>query len=214
MRSQRWTPWAVALCVSLATSARSRAGSYDDYFIALKNDHVSVVRELLDLGFDPNARDPRGQPGLDVAIQADSPKVVRVLLEQPKIDVNALNAAGESPLMLAALKGDMADALLLLARGARVNQSGWSALHYAATGPQLEMVELLIEHGAALDAPAPNGTTPLMMAAQYGSEDCVTLLLQRGADPQRRNLNGLSALDFAEASGREPLVQRLAPLVH
>jgi ankyrin repeat protein len=190
------------------------AGSYEDFFIALKNDHVAVVRELLEQGFDPNARDPRGQPGLDVAISAESPKVVRVLLEQPKIDVNALNAAGESPLMLAAVKGDMPDTLLLLARGARVNQNGWSALHYAVVGPSLDVALLLIERGAALDAPAPNGTTPLMMAAQYGSEDCVTLLLQRGADPQRRNLNGLSVVDFAKLSGREPLVHRLEPLVH
>src|SRR5580765_383823 len=113
---------------------------------------------------------------------------------------------------MAAMKGDLAAAELLLARGAKVNQPGWLALHYAATGPDAKVVQLLIDRGAEIDAASPNDTTPLMMAAQYGSEASVDLLLARGADVNRKNQKGLGAVDFAKLSGREPLIRKLQAL--
>lgn len=187
----------------------ANAGSFEDFFVAIKNDNVSNLAGLLERGFDPNTRDPKGQPGLTIAVTERSVKTVKLLLTQTTIDVNALNSAGESPLMMAALKGDATGVKLLLDSGAKVNQPGWSALHYAATGPEPKVVQLLIERGAEVEAASPNGSTPLMMAAQYGSEDSVNLLLARGADVNRRNEKSLRAIDFAKLSGREPLVKRL-----
>lgn len=187
----------------------AHAGSYEDFFIAIKNDNASNVASLLERGFDPNTRNSKGQTGLTMALQEGSPKIVKLLIDRPAVDINALNGAGESPLMMAALKGDMAAAQLLLDRGAKVNQPGWSALHYAASGPEPKLVQLLIDRGADLNAGSPNDTTPLMMAAQYGSEDSVNLLLARGADVTRKNQKGLRAVDFARLSGREPLVKKL-----
>jgi ankyrin repeat protein len=187
----------------------ANAGSYDDFFLAITNDRASFVTDLLQRGFDPNTRDAKGQPGLIVALQNQSLKAVQVLVASPDIDVNLLNQAGESALMIAALKGDFTSAQLLLDHGAKVNMSGWSPLHYAATGPNAKVTQLLIEHGAELNAASPNGTTPLMMAAQYGNEQNVFLLLDRGADPTRRNQQNLGVLDFAKLSGRAPVVTRL-----
>jgi len=188
------------------------AGSYEDFFVAIKNDNASNLAGLLERGFDPNTRDPKGQPGLNIALLERSAKTAKLLLAQPGIDVNLLNNAGESPLMMAALKGDMSAAQLLLERGAKVNQPGWSALHYASTGPDAALVKLLLDRGAELNAGSPNGTTPLMMAAQYGSEDSVSLLLARGADVNRRNEKDLRAVDFARMAGRESLVRKLESL--
>ena len=198
-----------ALAVSAVFSAH--AGSYEDFFIAIKNDNASNLAGLLERGFDVNTRDPKGQPGLTMALQQGSSKTVKTLIDRPGIDINALNSAGESPLMMAALKGDMAAAQLLLDRGAKVNQPGWSALHYAATGPEPKLVQLLLDRGADLNAASPNDTTPLMMAAQYGTENSVDLLRARGADVNRKNQVGLRAVDFAKLSGREPLVKKLGP---
>jgi ankyrin repeat protein len=196
------------LLVASAVSSAS-AGSYEDFFVAIRNDNASNVASLLERGFDPNTRDPKGQPGLTIALRERSAKTAKLLLNQPQTDVNALNEAGESPLMMAALKGDLTAAQLLLDRGAKVNQPGWSPLHYAATGPEPKIVQLLIERGAEIDAASPNDTTPLMMAAQYGSADSANLLLARGADAGRRNQKGLRAVDFAKISSREALVKRL-----
>ncbi|MES3015542.1 MAG: ankyrin repeat domain-containing protein [Pseudomonadota bacterium] len=190
----------------------ANAGSYEDFFIAIKNDNAGNVSSLLARGFDPNTRDPKGQTGLNIALLERSAKTTKLLLAQPGIDVNLLNDAGESPLMMAALKGDTSAAQMLLERGAKVNQPGWSALHYAATGPDAGLVKLLLDRGAELNAGSPNGTTPLMMAAQYGTEDSVSLLLARGADVNRRNEKDLRAVDFARMSGREALVRKLESL--
>lgn len=202
----------VVLCVVAAGVFHAGAGSFDDFFVAIRNDNADVVSNLLQRGFDPNTRDSKGQPGLTIAIREGALKVARVLLARPETDVNALNQAGESALMMAALKGNLVGAELLLARGAKVNQSGWSPLHYAAAGPDPKMVQWLIDRGADVDATSPNGTTPLMMAAQYGSEASVDLLLSHGADLKRRNERNLDAIDFARLSGRDWLVKKLESL--
>ena len=202
----------VFLCVVAVGVFHASAGSFDDFFVAIRNDNADVVSDLLQSGFDPNTRDSNGQPGLTIAIREDALKVARVLLARPETDVNALNQAGESALMMAALKGNLVGAEMLLARGAKVNQSGWSPLHYAAAGPDPKMVQWLIDRGADVDATSPNGTTPLMMAAQYGSEASVDLLLSHGADLKRRNERNLNAIDFARLSGRDWLVKKLEAL--
>ncbi|MES2099384.1 MAG: ankyrin repeat domain-containing protein [Pseudomonadota bacterium] len=198
--------------IAVVTVLSANAGSYEDFFIAIKNDNASNLQGLLERGFDPNTRDPKGQTGLNIALLERSTKTAKLLLAQPGIDVNLLNSAGESALMVAALKGDVSAVQTLLERGAKVNQPGWSALHYASTGPDAGLVKLLLDRGAELDAASPNGTTPLMMAAQYGSEDSVSLLLARGADVNRRNERDLRAVDFARMSGREGLIRKLESL--
>lgn len=195
--------------IVLSTFLPAHAGSYEDFFIAAKNDNVGTLNSLLRQGFDPNTRDPQGQTGLMVAIKQQSPKAARALIELPGVEIDALNNAGESALMLAALRGDVPLTQRLLDRGARINQPGWSALHYAATGPDPKTVQLLLDRGADINAGSPNLSTPLMMAAQYGSEDSVKLLLQRGADAKRRNQRDLSAADFAGLAQRDGLVKLL-----
>jgi ankyrin repeat protein len=58
-------------------------------------------------------------------------------------------------------------------------------------------MRLLLEENAYIDAESANGTTPLMMAAYYGSPRSVKLLLEEGADPTLRNQANASALDLA-----------------
>lgn len=190
------------LLVTMGSSS-AIAGAYEDFFAAIQRDDARSVTALLGRGFDPNSVDPAGRPGLSIAVQSQSLTVVRALMAHPGLNANALNPAGESALMLAALKGDLASSLQLLERGARINQPGWSPIHYAATGPEPKLVSLLLDRGADIEARAPNGTTPLMMAARYGHGDSVKLLLARGADPKRRNDGGLNAADFARLEGRE-----------
>ena len=206
-----------AFCTSLVLGAVflglgsgcAQGNSYEDFFIAVRNDNATVVRDLLQRGFDPNTRSAAGQVGLTLALLEDSPKAAQLLLARPDVNVDALNAAGESALMLAALKGDLPAISALLKRGARVNQPGWSALHYAATGPQVQAVRMLLDRGAEINAAAPNDSTPLMMAAQYGTQASVELLIERGADRSRRNDKMLQAADVARQAGRDDVVRML-----
>lgn len=188
----------------------AKAGAYEDFFRAVSVDNAGGVTELLQRGFDPNSRSEQGQTALYLSIRDGSPKVLEALLASPATQIDATNAAGETPLMMAALRGRVDWAQLLLDRGAKIALPGWTPLHYAATGEKGEpAVRLLLDRGAAIDARSPNGSTALMMAARYGSEASVKLLLTRGADPRLRNQREMSAADFARSAGREPLAQSL-----
>lgn len=189
------------------------AGSYEDFFVAIKQDDAAKVRQLLSRGFDPNTIDPKGQNGLYLALQEPSPKVAQVLAEWPKTNVNMLNAQGESVLMIAALKDNIDAANSLVKRDADVNKTGWAPLHYAATSGSLAILSLLLDKHAYIDAESPNGSTPLMMAAMYGTPQAVKLLIDAGADPLLKNQQGLTAIDFARRTSRTESVDLLAAAI-
>lgn len=178
------------------------AGSYEDFFAAILQNDAKQVQRLLQRGFDPNTLNPSGVHGLLLAVQSKSYDSAEVLLNWPKIQAESRNAADESPLMLAALHGNLALCRLLISKGADVNKPGWAPLHYAATNGHVDVMRLLLDENAYIDAQSPNGTTPLMMAAHYGSAAAVKLLLESGADPLLKNDLGLTALDFANRANR------------
>ncbi len=192
------------------------AGSYDDFFTAIRRDDAGAITALLRRGFDPNTVDAKGVPALVLALQLESFKAFGALLQAPGLKVDQPNPQGESALMLAAIKGHLDLARALVARDADVNKTGWTPLHYAASGTgdqQPAMLALLLEHHAYIDAGSPNGSTPLMLAAQYGTRASAQLLLEEGADPAIKNQLGLAAADFALRAGRKDLAQQLAAAI-
>ena len=191
----------------------AHAGAYEDFSIALHRDDKGAMTTLLERGFDPNTLDEKGRTGLGFALLNESLKAAEALMASPALNVNQLNSNGESALMIAALRGNLDWCKRLVARGAKVNHDGWSALHYAASGPNVEVIDYLLQQGANLEGRSPNGTTPLMMAARYGSEPNVDRLLAAKAEIRATNEQGLSAVDFARLGGREKLTQRLDKLM-
>jgi len=192
------------------------AGAYEDFFVAILRDDDAAIAALLRRGFDPNTRDPKGQVGLTIALQNGSSKAFAALLASSQVNVEARNAQDESPLMMAALKGNLEAVKALLARDADVNKTGWAPLHYAASAgsrQHVAIIALLLENNAYIDATSPNGTTPLMMAAQYGSNEAVQLLLDEGADPTLKNQLGLTAADFALRVSRTESADKIAAAI-
>ena len=198
----------VYLFATACFSAAS-AGAYDDFFSAVRRDDGRTAARLIERGFDPNSPDENGQPPLMLALRDGCDQIVNVLLQRAELNVEQANPADETPLMMAALRGRVDWVERLVARGAQVNRPGWSPLHYAASGGDVATLRWLLDHGAEKDARSPNSSTPLMMAAGYGSEDAADLLLARGADAARRNDKGLTAGDFARRAGRDTLAARL-----
>jgi ankyrin repeat protein len=203
----------LVIVVVLFAFSSANAGSYDDFFIAIKRDNPYTIQSLLSRGFDPDTVDPEGLSGLYLALRDESLKVAAVLADWPRTNVEIRTPEGESPLMIAALKGRLNFVKKLIARGADVNKPGWTPLHYAATGGHLEIMALLLDQNAYIDAASPHGTTPLMMAAQYASADAVKLLLDAGADPSLKNQLGLTAIDFAHRADRDDSAEMIAAAV-
>ncbi len=206
----------VVLSSFVLASTGLKAGALDDFFAAARTDNESAVVNLAFRGFDLNSLNEKGESALLIALRQDSLKVADFLIQQNGVNVEARNQAGESPLMMAALKGHLPQARRLIERRAEVNKPGWTPLHYAASNPgksSVDMVRLLLEHFAYIDAESPNKTTPLMMASRYGTDSVVKLLLEEGADPLLRNEQGLSAIDFARAASRPAAVELIAAQV-
>lgn len=188
-------------------------GSYVQFFRAIETDNTRQVQALLDRGFDPNTMAPpelTGLSPLSVALRDRSPKVAALLLDNPQVDVNFVSPNGETPLMMAALRGETAAARRLIERGAEVNRAGWTPLHYAATNGHLDVVNLLLKHHAFVDPQDPQTqATPLMLAARFGTEPVVDRLLEEGADIRMTDKQGATAVDYARASGRGYLERKL-----
>jgi hypothetical protein len=203
----------LALAIGVSSAA---AGAYEDFFKSTLNDDARTVEQLLARGFDINSRDEKGQNLLYLSQRDGAYRVAQVLLGHPDLRIDLPNSAGETPLMMAALRDQDSWVVRMLDKGARIDgttepgQPGWTPLHYAAASPGAKALLVLLSRGARIDARSPNGTTPLMMAAQYGSEEAVNLLLQRGADVRLRNDLNLGPSDFAQRGGREALARRLA----
>lgn len=173
------------------------AGVYEDFFRAIHRDDVATVAHLIQRGADPNWPNESGMPALHLAIQLENKATPVYLAKLPQTKPTTLNRHGETALMLAAIQNRLDVAQALVERGAEVNQPGWTALHYAATRGHREMIRFLLDQSAYIDAEAPNGNTPLMMAAQFAPPLTSKLLLEEGADPNLRNNLGRSALDLA-----------------
>ena len=202
-----------AFYLAVATGFSSvQADTSVDFFRAVNIDDSRTINQLLARGFNPNSANTRGDPALVQAVRDEAPKVIEALLAQPALKVDATTPANETALMMAALGGKVEWAQKLIDRGAQVNRAGWTPLHYAASGPEPKLLGLLLDKGADINAPSPNRTTALMMAARYGAEDGTELLLTRGADVRLRNDLGLSAVDFARTAGRDKLAARLEAL--
>lgn len=188
----------------------SFAGAYDDFFLAVRNNREQAVKSLLARGLDPNLIEPeRNDTGLILALREESMKVFEVLLDAEGIDIEAKSRNGDNALMIACYKGNKPAVEALLTKGAEVNRPGWTPLHYAAASGSDEIVRLLLDKSAYIDAESPNKTTPIMMAAREGHIYTVKLLLDEGADASLKNELGLTAIDFARNHGHQDIVEGL-----
>ncbi|MDA8456844.1 ankyrin repeat domain-containing protein [Acidovorax sp. GBBC 3334] len=206
----------IAVAAAGLCSACAHAGAYDDFFTSIVRDEARDITALIRRGFDPNTRSAKGEVGLTLALQQGSMQAFNALMAAPGIKVETRNAKDESPLMIACLRGQVAAARALIAKDADVNKTGWTPLHYAASGTtdrQLELAQMLIEQSAYIDAESPNGTTPLMMAVSYGRADVARFLLEQGADPTIKNQVGLTAADFARRAARQDMADLVAEAI-
>jgi ankyrin repeat protein len=131
---------------------------------------------------------------IDAVLAGDESAVRRLLKEGANVNANVRIAGYRflRPLEAAAHKGHAEIVLLLLSEGAAVDPEGSPSLLHVAT-PQI--VELLLEAGADVNASTIFGMTPLIGAVDNDYPDVVLALLNAGANAKMKDYDGETALD-------------------
>jgi ankyrin repeat protein len=184
------------------------------------------VRLLLARGADVKAKTGAGVDALAIATAyRGTAGSVQALLDA---GAPASVRARHSPMVLASMTGDLENVKLLLAHGADPSpglsqavtygypdvtraliaagasaavseSSGINLLHWAAMTNHPEVIPVLVEAGASVDATDEFNYTPLMYAStiDFGDAEVVKALLKAVADPKIRNDQGRTALEQA-----------------
>ena len=190
------------------------ADETDDWFIAVQNDYDSKIKDMLEHGFNPNTvESKRGDTGLILAMREDSNRVMDVLLADSRTKLDSVAFNGDNALMIACYRGNEKAVKALLKKGAKVNKNGWTPLHYAAANGNNTIVKMLLIRDAFVNAASPNGTTPVMMAANGGHIYTVKLLYENGADLTITNQQKLSAIDFANMNQNTKIAEGIQYLI-
>jgi ankyrin repeat protein len=162
--------------------------------IAARAASLGVMRYLISVGADLNARTPVGETPLMLAAFFNDP---------------AEQATGRSE------ERHEQAVRLLVSAGADVENlpHHYTPLSYAAYQGKQRIVRFLLDRGAKVNGDAGNGityvNTPLMMAAIQGHEPVVRVLLQAGADADVRVAGGHTAAEFAAKYNHGRLAQLL-----
>jgi cytohesin len=178
---------------------------------------LKTLESLLSSGTNPDLPDRYGHTPLYYAASFNQMKAVELLLAghaDPNTHVDSHNhrdPAPATPLQYAAELGNRRVASILIAAGARINEkgpAGRTALHYAKG--QLDLIQLLIDKGADVNARDVDGVSPLDEAAWYGFLDTVAILLAHGARlNESEPKTGATPINEAAYNGHATLVQYL-----
>jgi ankyrin repeat protein len=193
------------LAQGAAIDARNLVGATALYFAA-ENERPATVRLLLSKGADANLAGRSGVTPLAAAAFKGNERIVEYLLAGAA-NPDVVDATGKSAITYAAARGFVAIVKRLLEAGVDAKRSygnGLTALMWAAGNEEgvgaravVEVVDLLLDHQAPIDAADVRGRTALMIAAELGHTEVVERLVRRGADRTLRDRNGKRAVDLA-----------------
>lgn len=178
--------------------------------LAAKKGYLTIAQHLIAAGADIEFPGGKYDPTpLFSALHSRHSDVAQLLLENgARHDI--VNTSSQTPLILAAQKGDMASVQKLLQLGANVNIEGGRVLQVAAKRRNWQIVQLLLQSGANVNFECKSDGNALQAAASDGNYQIVQLLLQSGADANSGSGDYYGdALEAAASSGNVQVVQLL-----
>jgi ankyrin repeat protein len=136
------------------------------------------------------------------ALKSGDLERLRALLANEPDLLNARSESGLSPVLLALYHGQPQAARLVIEHGAVLD-----LFEAAAAGEQPRVEALLEADPGAINAHAPDGFTPLGLAAFFGHQALVERLLANGADPNVGSSNNMRVMPLhSAAANRDPAV--------
>ena len=185
------------------------------FMYAAARGNRELIEVLLHSNADTSAQCHRGSTALHRAAFLGRPRIAKQILKHSEISINTLSKQwlNRSALMLAIIKDHTNVTKELLGhKSIDVNlesRGRQTALSLAAAAGQLDVVNLLLEHGAQIDHQDSFGYTALSQAGEYGHVPVVKCLMDCGADPNLRDLYGGTALLRAIDQGKPVVVRTL-----
>lgn len=192
---------------------------------AIREGHLEIVRRLVENGADlePTCDPHHNCKPLGYAIFSRQWRIAEYLVEAGA-DLNGIGAYSDPPLTKALERSDSAEGRdmvrHLIEAGADVNQPnafGVSPFVGTCGSGDVELLKLMIDHGALVNDVFPNrtstkdaGRTCLHRAVTAGDADAVTLLVEHGADPELMDAAGTTPRSLAEEAERTDLLDALA----
>jgi ankyrin repeat protein len=171
-------------------------------------------------GLDTSAVNNGGWTALHMAAADGCSEWTIEALMKAGADIEARDAEGRTPLLLAANRGLRYHVEPFREKGANMkatDKKGQTALHYMVRlhyhqyfqSDDLRMVRFLVDSGVNVDGQDAEGNTALHTAAEKGRRGTVDALLHCGADPEVRDNEGRTALLRAAAALHRPVVDAL-----
>jgi ankyrin repeat protein len=189
-----------------------------DFALAARKGELARLEAILEAGGDVNVVNDKGRTALMAASGAGNIDIVRMLLSRGA-NPNIADKEGDTALKEAALShfADITSAgrpltvyigivKLLIAKGADVNApKGWPPLICASESGNNEVVKLLLQNGANINAKNVRGMSALSRAIYDGNFDTVKILLANGADIESKDDLGDTPLIIATSRNLELL---------
>ncbi|XP_062344131.1 ankyrin repeat domain-containing protein 12 isoform X2 [Cinclus cinclus] len=173
-------------------------------------------RKQMALLMQMTARDNSPDSTLNHSLQSTpTQKKTPTSSSRQKDKVNKRNERGETPLHMAAIRGDVKQVKELIRLGANVNVkdfAGWTPLHEACNVGYYDVAKVLIAAGADVNTQGLDDDTPLHDSASSGHRNIVKLLLRHGGNPFQANKHGERPVDVAETEELEMLLKREVPI--
>ncbi|EJP65720.1 ankyrin 2,3/unc44 [Beauveria bassiana ARSEF 2860] len=202
---------------ALMTSNRIRADVGTLFWFACKYQNHQMLKELMEFErAEWSATDAQGNTWLHSAVTHGLTDIVKTLISQQHIDINAQRLDGATPLICALQNKRRAITKVLLQANADVNiatNNGRSPLFYAAKSSSETLSIELLKRGSHVGAVTNTGATALHQACEYGMSKVVQLLLKHGADPLHRDGMGDTPLHMACACRWEQIVRILLGVI-
>lgn len=182
-----------------------------EFLRRIRYNMVNEINLFLEAGVNPNAMDKDDQQNsaLILAVESGNSELVRLLLEQPGIEVDARNINRESALIIAVLIGDTVSEQLL--RDAHASNWGLdeALLREALKNRDFEMINVLLKKGISLKGETKHTTPPLVDAVNRNFLAAVQLLLKNNASTEVKDYEGKTPLMRAAERGYTTIVKEL-----